>query len=217
MLVGKCAFCEKEFSITRSRKKVCSLSCATNLRWRNRKVPEKFDECLQCNALFKFTKNSKKFCSMSCNREYMLDKQLDFKCECCGIDFKIRESTFIARGRVARFCTADCQTDFLRGDRSPAYRGGTYISEESGDVMVQIQSKDAKNGINNSYRALKRIVVENVIGRPLHRTECVINVDGNRLNNDPSNLFVCGLGLTRSIYRYKTQPEPIKGNLDTYK
>ena len=215
-MLKNCQFCKKEFNAESEKTKVCSLSCASNLRWRGVKKVDHTKECKNCKCLYE-SRNKKVFCSDSCRTEYSLDKKLKFTCECCGAEFVRYESLCISRGGVERYCNPDCQTKHMKKENSTSWKGGQYVSEETGDVLVLVESKDTKNNKNNIYRALKRIVAENALGRKLDRSECVIHVDGNKLNNDVSNLFICGIGLTRSIFAYKTQPLPKESNLNSYK
>lgn len=216
-MLKNCQFCKKEFNAATAKTKCCSHSCSSSMRWRGIPRTDKVKSCLHCECLFETTSRNKKYCSAACRNEHSSSKKLTFICECCGEEYFMYESVYIARGRIARFCGSECQASFLRKENSPAYKGGEYISETSGDVMMLVESKCAKDGLNNIYRAKKRIVAEECIGRKLDKSECVIHVDGNKLNNSSENLFICGIGLTRSIFRYKTQLLPIKGNLDVYK
>jgi len=138
-------------------------------------------------------------------------------CESCGKPYLANKYILKRRNNISRFCGKKCQYDYLREFNSPFYRGGLSLHNQSGEVLLCIQGKDVRNNQNNVYRALKRVLVEEVIKRPLDRTECVIHLDGNKENNNLDNLYVCSNGFTRSIFRYKTKPMPIKSNLDTYK
>lgn len=216
-MLKNCQFCKKEFNAASKRTKVCSLSCASNLRWRGVKKVDYTKECKNCKCLYESRNIRKVFCSDSCRKEFQLESKLKFICECCGVEFNVRKSTYIARDNVARFCNSECQRIFLRNENATSYKGGKYVNKEFGEVMVLVESKDIRLNKNNVYRALKRIVAEHTIGRKLDRSECVIHVDGNKLNNNPENLFICGVGLTRSIFYYKTEPLPKESNLNSYK
>ena len=76
----------------------------------------------------------------------------------------------IGQGNVKRFY----------GSEHPNWKGG-HIAR-SGYKIV------SKRGETNLYE--HRLVAEQTIGRPLERDEVVHHVDGNRSNNDPSNLVV---------------------------
>lgn len=45
-----------------------------------------------------------------------------------------------------------------------------------------------------------RWIAEKLIGRPIRSDEVVHHIDGNRLNNDPSNLLVCTRSWHYSIH-----------------
>ena len=76
----------------------------------------------------------------------------------------------IARGEVRR----------LYGEEHPNWKGG-HIAR-SGYKIV------SKRGKTNQYE--HRVIAEQMIGRPLEPDEVVHHIDGNRSNNDPSNLQV---------------------------
>jgi hypothetical protein len=51
---------------------------------------------------------------------------------------------------------------------------------------------------NGRRRHEHRLIAERVLGRPLTRSECVHHIDGNGLNNAPSNLII----MDRSYHRW---------------
>lgn len=65
-----------------------------------------------------------------------------------------------------------------RAERNYFWKGGTTVSG-GGYQMVRTQSR---------YRQAHRLVMEQELGRSLRLHEVVDHIDGNRLNNDPSNL-----------------------------
>lgn len=83
--------------------------------------------------------------------------------------------------------------EHLRGEKHPGYKGDeyTYVSNR-GYRIVRIREDTAKW---KGYRPEHLVVVEKNIGRSLERSkdghgEGVHHIDGDKLNNDLSNLFL---------------------------
>ena len=70
--------------------------------------------------------------------------------------------------------------DFCAREKSPKWKGG--INEKNGRIQVSFQ------GEKRRYR--NRVVVENIIGRLLKRTEVVHHIDENKKNDNAKNLFI---------------------------
>jgi len=75
-----------------------------------------------------------------------------------------------------------------RGHRNPAWNGGQTIDRD-GYVLVRAPV-DHPYARETGYILLHRLVMEEKFGRYLLPEEVVHHVDGNKLNNDPSNLMV---------------------------
>ncbi|MFA4834821.1 MAG: HNH endonuclease signature motif containing protein [Dehalococcoidia bacterium] len=60
------------------------------------------------------------------------------------------------------------------------------------------QPKHRRKRINGENRLIHRVIAEGVLGRPLTNQEMVHHIDGNRLNNENSNLLIC----TRSYHAW---------------
>jgi hypothetical protein len=82
--------------------------------------------------------------------------------------------------QLQRSPVAQGNTRRLYGEEHPNWKGGHLA--RSGYKIV------SKRGKTNQYE--HRLVAEQMIGRPLEPGEVVHHVDGNRSNNDPSNLMV---------------------------
>lgn len=74
------------------------------------------------------------------------------------------------------------------GAEAPGYKGG--ISEKGNRGYRKILMPEHPYADANGYVFEHRLVCENLLGRYLTDEEIVHHRDGNRLNNDPSNLFI---------------------------
>lgn len=75
------------------------------------------------------------------------------------------------------------------GPNNPAWRGGRVIDA---DGYILLKRNDHPNADRHGYVREHRLVMEEQLGRLLTREEVVDHIDGNRANNDPSNLRVFG-------------------------
>jgi len=75
-------------------------------------------------------------------------------------------------------------------EKHPSWKGGTYV-DFSGYRMVYTEKGRREDGVGwNSYRKEHALVVEEQLGRRLLPEEKVHHIDGQKLNNILSNLFV---------------------------
>ena len=108
-----------------------------------------------------------------------------YKCEQCG---KIaRCSPSVYKRSKHHFCSNKCHMVHMNRDLNPTR------------MTVEVRSKlrDARLGTGEGKTYSKtygvhthRIVAEKTLGRPLEKGEIVHHIDGNKRNNDPSNLMV---------------------------
>lgn len=80
----------------------------------------------------------------------------------------------------------------MKGEKNPRFKGYSYISDRG---YKYIKTEDGSTNTWNFYRPEHIIVVEKYLGRKISRTkngkgEGVHHIDGNKLNNDISNLLV---------------------------
>lgn len=85
------------------------------------------------------------------------------------------------------FCSNDCKHRYFTERNNPMWNGGTSV--QKGYVMKRKSVSD-----KTRYTREHRIVAARMLGRNLKTNEVVHHKDGNRANNDPSNLEV----MTRS-------------------
>ena len=112
-------------------------------------------------------------CRGLCNKHYHVVRQTQ-KMKPCGCGCGEQTAYTFKWGHHTRLFTSEEQ----------ARRG----QQNNGDAL-----RDRGEGV--TYRKLRqrhehRVVAERVLGRPLIRGEIVHHIDGNKRNNDPSNLQV---------------------------
>lgn len=76
----------------------------------------------------------------------------------------------------------------LAKENSKKWNGGTYISSD-GYRMIFIDNDNINSGWDK-YRKEHILVMEKYIGRKIAKGECVHHIDGDKLNNDISNLII---------------------------
>lgn len=103
----------------------------------------------------------RKWCDLICMNAARAPKEM--VCERCGAPFR----PAFTRSRGHKFCSIQC-ANMGRPIRGP-YR----------------KAKDGQKS-----RTVHRIVMEQMIGRPLLTSEIVHHEDGNKQNNSPSNLSI---------------------------
>lgn len=111
-------------------------------------------------------------------RDYLL--QNPPPCEACGGPITPPENSRVHAEYLLerRFCSKRCEGKGKRGDAHPMWRGGKGVSTQGYRVIR----------VNGKPKLEHRHVMEQVLGRPLKRSEIVHHRDGDKLNNDPSNL-----------------------------
>lgn len=75
-----------------------------------------------------------------------------------------------------------------RGEKNGMWKGGTSIAS-NGYRLIRLGTDDPRAD-RRGYAYEHRLVAEQKVGRALLPGEQVHHIDGNKLNNDPSNLEV---------------------------
>lgn len=107
------------------------------------------------------------------------------KCEECGVDVKMPPSQF--KRAKHHFCSKQCHMAYMNRELNP-----TRMTPE---VREKLRTSRLGSGEGKTYtktygRHTHRLVAEQMLGRPLEKGEIVHHIDGNKRNNDPSNLMV---------------------------
>ena len=87
----------------------------------------------------------------------------------------------------------------LERERNPNWRGGNSLTSH-GYRLIRV-GRDHHLADVRGYAYEHRIIAESKIGRKLEKGEQVHHIDGNKLNNCPSNLEVCTTQEHRAKHR----------------
>ena len=132
-------------------------------------------------------------------------------CVCCGNEFYLSPAAQRQRGEES-CCSKKCAYEFYTREQSASWKGGEYIDSTVGDVRVNFP----RAGWLSDWVGQHRLVATKAIGRMLKRTEPVLHIDGNKRNNDPSNLFICASLSEAGRRREGSLPWPRQSNLAHY-
>lgn len=146
--------------------------------------------CKQCGKTF-FVKQCDinyrptiKYCSQECYHASTRKEKQFRHCLNCGSEFVV-----VSRHKDKKFCCTKCATDNRRNKKRTATLGS------NGYKYVWFA--------NGSGQKEHRFIIEQIIGRKLDRDEVVHHIDGNRSNNDISNLVVMSRGEHSALHRNK--------------
>lgn len=107
------------------------------------------------------------------------------KCDECGIQVKFPPSQF--NRSKNHFCSRQCHMAFMNRELNPI-RMTPEVREKL--RKVRIGSGEGKTYTKTYGVHTHRVVAEQILGRPLKKGEVVHHIDGDKRNNDPSNLMV---------------------------
>lgn len=191
MIEITCNCCGKTFKAYESQKRIyCSKTCAITKNWEKRDRAKKVKFiCCNCGKEFELKASETRvkegkvhYCSAKCRDEGRKTGKLS-PCKQCGKLFYTTRNDF---------CCKKCARDY----RSANMDHKIYM--ENG-YLVKF-----KNGYNKKGNVkVHRSVMEEKLGRRLNPDEIVHHKDGNKLNNDISNLEVMDRGEHSRLHRKK--------------
>ncbi len=129
-----------------------------------------------CGKAFEDKEDGKrKYCSYECSWGPLgkaKRKQVTLTCVICNATFSVR----LSRVDSAKYCDYECH-QVGEGRKGGKIGGAVMHARSQGKAYLKTQG-----------RHTHRVLMEQILGRPLVRGEIVHHIDGNKLNNDPSNL-----------------------------
>lgn len=182
----QCVMCGSPFEVFRSQNRVtCSRDCSiAHMRAYPRKPKTGVEvPCVVCGKPFWRirAKATSVLCSAECRTVY-LDKRKDKACGYCGKVMSLSPSK-----SNTNFCSYECRSlGRIKRPLDRWYNGRRAKLDQFGYVMVW--APDHPNKVLKGWQYEHRLVLENTLGRYLIDGEVCHHKDGNKGNNDPSNL-----------------------------
>ena len=107
------------------------------------------------------------------------------KCEGCGREIKVPNAQY--KRAKHHYCSRPCHMKVMNLELNP--------QRMTPEVRQKLRMSRLNKGEGKTYtktygRHTHRVVAEQMLGRPLKPGEIVHHIDGNKRNNDPSNLMV---------------------------
>jgi len=175
-------------------------------------------ECKNCGCVFTAARANhangdadgrKMFCSKKCYTEHS-HKFEEKPCAWCGTLFYPISAE---RNITQSTCSMACRAKYFSGANAVNFKGGTHIQAQANHRMVLL----VRPGFVAKYTAEHRILIAKHIGRLLTRSETVIHINNQGLDNRLANLYVCESMSEFGKRKTGGLPWPTESNVDQLK
>lgn len=175
-------------------------------------------ECLHCGSIFTAKRSStathgdgrRLYCSKQCHVAGSRTFQ-EKPCAVCGAMFYPISSK---RQENQQTCSTKCKNVFFSGVNAAGFRSGEHIQKHANHRFVLVGKR---KGYVSKYMAEHRLLVSKYLGRMIKRTEVVIHINNQGLDNRLSNLYLCESNSEFVRRRNGSLPWPKESNLKMHK
>jgi len=151
--------------------------------------------CYTCGKEFKAKRSSRSCCSRICgNRMRSIKRTVDKVCQKCGKTYQVK----LCRSNKTLGCSREC-----------AHWKKDVIKDAQG--YLRVIGGHGKKDFKRIFQ--HRVIVEDILGRKLKKVEVVHHIDGNRVNNETSNLFLFRLRSAHTRYHAFLRRHGLVGGL----
>lgn len=154
--------------------------------------------CAQCGNSFRaWPSDKRRYCSRRCF-DLGHTKSYSIRCEICGRELIAAAKQ--AKSGERRFCSRRCAgksstpPGSQTGEKSSSWKGGRFQSS-IGYEMVLLEGQ-------GKYTTAQKAIMEKTLGRKLRPGEVVHHRDGDKMNNDVSNLEVMSRAAHARIHKF---------------
>ena len=175
-------------------------------------------ECLHCGSVFTARRSStatwgdgrRLYCSKRC---FTLGARTfeEKPCAVCGVMFYPRSRE---KQEKQHTCSTKCKNVFFSGVNAAGFRGGEYVQQHANHKFVLVGKRQDYVG---KYMAEHRMIISKYLGRMIKRTEVVIHINNQGLDNRLSNLYLCESMSEFGKRKMGSLPWPTESNLESYK
>jgi hypothetical protein len=127
--------------------------------------------CLKCGKTFKAQKATQKYCSRACAPAGRQPTHPPCICETCGIEFRPK-----SRQTTSRFCSRKC------------YLTNPGFKRKTASGYVYVYAPDSPAAYTSGQALEHRVVMEEMLGRPMRPDEHVHHKNGKKDDNRKANL-----------------------------
>ena len=141
--------------------------------------------CATCGKeVRQYPSQPRKYCSRACRDVGLATgPSVELTCGTCGGRYRVIPS----KAARSKFCSRSCAAQTKRPGRPPSPIGSTSITAY-GYVAVRVESGHWAAQANTNRALQHRLVMAEMIGRPLRPEENVHHINGVKTDNRPANL-----------------------------